>query len=404
METLDKEKNGISLFIFYWMIFSLGSIFVSNGFKFIAYDLTNSDSIVSLVGSVSGVAFITLGLFSGIIVSASSNRFFIYFHLIIFSILSCLIYILFYINWLGVGMLFFFILLHGMTASLHSAAANRIFYDLSGTLRLSIWLSRRNIAVSVGSVSALILLSFFVEKSSMLFVIYAIILSISIVIFIFIHYKDSNIKINFNSLSSATKYVKLQFLDFISFSWNNKTIRVLFLLSFIKTFFIYWSMSAGILLKLGIDNADMRRLYLLTLIFMEFISIISLFFLGKKKNFSNRTFLWGSAVSALGILIFSLLENVWFAIASLSLMYIGFAICQMASGYILRLTLPERFRTQGISFAVIPYYFADIFSGVFFASLLAIFSVQKLLIFSGGSLLLLCMVLMPFIPLAKNDV
>lgn len=397
MDNHEDERSGVVFFVFYWLMFSLGSIFISNGFKFAVYDLSGSERLVSLVGSVSGVAFITLGLFSGIVVAATSNRFFILFHLYIFSLLSLLIYFLFRLHFLNVTLLFGLILLQGMTSSLHSAAANRVFYDLAGTKRLSFWLSRRNIAVSAGSFTALVILSFYVDKSAELFLIYAAILLCSAILFIATHYQDAPRESHFNSSRDAVRYIRQQFIAFLSFSYANATVRMLFILSFAKTFFIYWAMSAGILLKLGIDSDDSRRLYLYILIGMDVVSMVVLYLIGKKRHFDNRDFLFGAAVSALGILLFALIEYRWLAIVTLTLMHIGFAICQMASGYVLRHALPEHFRTQGISFAVIPYYFADIVSGFFFAGLQGWFTTTQLLILSGGGLLLLCLTIWPFV-------
>ncbi|SUO97635.1 MFS transporter [Suttonella ornithocola] len=394
---MNTYRSGIRLFIIYWLFFSVGSIFISNGFKFAVYDMSQSPRLVSLVGSMSGVAFMTVGLFAGIVVSATSNRLFIFLHLFLFAAVSVVIYALFHQHWLTIAWMFFFILLQGISASFHSAAANRVFYDLAGIERLSFWLSKRNIAVSVGSVTALVLLSFFVEKSAALFLVYALILLFSAVLFVFTRYEDSNQRQSFIGVSEMLCYVRREFAAFLRFSWRNRTVRVLFLLSFLKTFFIYWAMSAGVLLKLGIDSAESRRLYLWILMAMDFVNIAALYVVGKWQTFSNRSFLLGAGVSALGILLFALLSNKWLAIAALSLMHIGFAISQMASGYVLRLALPERFRTQGISFAVIPYYFADIVSGVFFAALLGILSVSELLVVSGGGLLALCIVLIPVI-------
>lgn len=401
MQQSDDEQPGISRFVLYWLVFSLGSIFISNGFKFAVYDLSGSERLVSLVGSTSGVAFITLGLFSGIIVAATSNRFFILFHLLVFSALSVLIYFLFRVHWLSIGLLFCFILLQGMTSSLHSAAANRVFYDLAGTRRLSFWLSRRNIAVSAGSLAALVILSFYVDKGAELFLMYAAILLCSAALFAGARYQDVPRESHFVSPGDALRHIWQQFMAFLSFSCRNATVRMLFLLSFAKTFFIYWAMSAGVLLKLGIDGDDTRRLYLYVLIAMDVVSMAALYWVGKKRHFDNRDFLLGAAVSASGILLFALIDYRWPAIAVLALMHIGFAICQMASGYVLRHALPEHFRTQGVSFAVIPYYFADIVSGVFFAAMQGWFTTTQLLVFSGGGLLLLCLAIWPFVDREK---
>ena len=107
---------------------------------------------------------------------------------------------------------------------------------------------------------------------------------------------------------------------------------------------------------------------------MDLVSIASLYALGLKVSFTNRTFIIGAWVSGLGILLFSLVDGFVLSVATLSLMYVGLAVSQVSSSYILRVELPEDHRTQGLSFAVVPYYLADIVSGVVFALLLTAFS------------------------------
>jgi hypothetical protein len=78
-------------------------------------------------------------------------------------------------------------------------------------------------------------------------------------------------------------------------------------------------------------------------------------------------------------------------------MYIGLAISQISSSYILRMELPEDHRTQGLAFAVVPYYLADLISGVVFALLLIAFSVETLLFWAGALLSLLSVTYLLFL-------
>ena len=81
-KTTDTGDVKTGLFLMFLFVSAVGETFIENAFKFITYELTSSQSIVSLIGSASALAFITFGLVSGMIVDAVSRRFFAVFHLV----------------------------------------------------------------------------------------------------------------------------------------------------------------------------------------------------------------------------------------------------------------------------------------------------------------------------------
>jgi hypothetical protein len=58
----------------------------------------------------------------------------------------------------------------------------------------------------------------------------------------------------------------------------------------------------------------------------------------------------------------------------------------------MRLELPEKFRTQGLAFSVVPYYAGDIAGGFVSAALLYYLDVDGLLLATGVGLFVLCAV------------
>jgi len=381
-----------SVFLSFLLLAHIGQLFISNAFKFVAFELTGSASIVSLVGSVSAIAFITLGVFSGIIVDAFSRSFFAVFHLLTFAVLSLIFYAVYENGLASIYLLFGFILLHETSSSFSKGANNTIFFDLCGTERLSRWISWRSIVFTVGSMASSLLLTVFASSESSLFVVYSFILMAAYAVFLTIGYNDQNQRQDFGSITEALHFVWGRFRDFLLVCRARPALFFLFVFSFIKTTFVFWPMASGALLKFGIEENETRRLYLIAMVLMDLVSIASLYALGLKVSFTNRTFIIGAWVSGLGILLFSLVDGFVLSVATLSLMYVGLAVSQVSSSYILRVELPEDHRTQGLSFAVVPYYLADIVSGVVFALLLTAFSVPHLLLAAGGGLIAICTV------------
>ena len=390
----DKRTLFFLLFLF---LANIGQFFIDRAFQFTAFDLTESKSVVSLVGSISGVAFITVGLFSGIIVDAFSRYFFAVFHLLTFTVLSLIFYFIYENGLASVYLLFGFILLHEISSSFSKSAQATIFYDLCGGENLSQWISWRGIVLNLASISSLMLLIFFVDAKSFFFVIYGITLMSTYLIFLTIDYRDCNQRQNFKSFLQAMHFFVSSFRAFMTICYKQKTLFFVYIFSFIKTIFIFWPMFSGALLKFGISDNETRRQYLMVVILMNLVSMVSLYMLGHKKHFTIRTFVIGCAISGLGIALFGMVEGFVLNVITLAIMYLGLTISQLAYSYILRIELPEKHRTQGLGFSIAPYYLADIFSGIIFASLLLRFSTTDLLIAAGVSLMTVCVVTLPFV-------
>lgn len=125
---------------------------------------------------------------------------------------------------------------------------------------------------------------------------------------------------------------------------------------------------------------------------MDIVTIASVFVLGKwTKEFTIKAFIFGTLISGLGIALFGLSNSTIVSIACLAILYIGLAISQMANSFLLRMELPEQYRTQGLAFSVVPYYTADFVSGIAFATLIPYFSNDALLQGAGVTLMVVCL-------------
>lgn len=394
------------IFLLFLAVTLAGQSLILTGLKFITFELSGSKSLVSLIGAVSAVAFISLGLVAGIIVDIYSKKFFINLQLVVVGMSALVLFVVFLIDLGAVWIVMLFLLMHELLSTLASAAKNRVFYDLCGTDRLAVWISRRGMVLAAAPMAASLILSVFVGREVFLFLLYGSLLFIALGLFKLIGYSDSRESQNLRSVKETSLFVSERFKEFVALCYSNKILLFLLLASFTKTFFIFWPMSSGALFKFGIEDEATKRLYLYTAVGMDFITIFSMYILGKAADvFSLRTFILGVLVSGLGVFLFGLSESVIANIVFLGMLYVGLAISGISSGYILRTELPDKFLTQGLSFSVVPYYLADIFSGVAFASMLVFFSVDTLLIFAGAALLLLSVAsLIPLRRVASHSV
>ncbi|WP_349367384.1 MFS transporter [Salinarimonas sp.] len=388
-----------SVFLAFLFLSLIGTSFVTNSFKFAAFEITQSKSVVSLIGSVSAVAFIVLGLFAGVIVDAISRKFFVQFQLIAVAAMSFVFFAFFEAGYVSILWLFAFIIAHEIIAAFANAAKHSVFFDLCGSDQIARWVSRRGIVMIAASMSASLLLTFFVSDEAFLFAIYAVILLMALAVFRVIGYQDQNKAQRFSSVREAVGFVLVRLKDFVRVCRGNRALMFLFLFSFLKTVFIFWPMASGALFKFGIEDDATRRVYLIAAVIMDVISMASLYALGRKKSYTNASFVAGAAISGLGIFLFSLADTTVLAVLTLAIMYVGLAVSQVSSTYILRMELPEDHRTQGLGFAVVPYYFADIVSGIVFAFLVVYVSVDDLLFWTGALLTVLATAL--FVPLAR---
>ena len=65
---LQYQNRSIYIFLFFVLLNFTCQNLINNGLKFITYDVTKSMELVSILGSVSAFFYITIGLFSGIVV------------------------------------------------------------------------------------------------------------------------------------------------------------------------------------------------------------------------------------------------------------------------------------------------------------------------------------------------
>lgn len=380
------QNKSIFYFLFFVLLSFICQNLINNGLKFITYDVTKSMEMVSILGSISALFYISIGLISGIIVDFFKKSQFINIEILVNSFSSLLLIILLKLDLINIYFIILFIVATESILVFSSPTKDTIFYELIEEKNTLKWISRRSIVITSTPLFAALILSFSVDNIIYILLIYLTLNILSLFVFNFCGYHD--IKKSDHEKSINNIYIK--FKEFILFLKSSTIIFHLFLYSFIKTFFIFWPMSSGALFKFGIENTSTQKLYLYTSILLGLVTILSTYFIGVKyKEFTLKFYMLGVFFSGIGIFLLGVSTSHYFSIMSLCILYIGLAVSQLSNSFILKHHLPNGFITHGLSISVIPYYFADIFSGFFFAFLMKYISINKLLLFCGFSLILL---------------
>lgn len=396
---VDGSEAFVWYFLSYGFVTVVGQSFIATGFKFLAFDITGSESFVSLIGSFSAIVFILFGAFSGVLVESTSRKFFGVAHLILFSFLSVSMLCLSWESPFALGVFILFLLLHEISLSFHRAANNAIFYELVGDNKISYWISRRSIFTTLAGITAFWLMSRIIESNTLKVTLslYPVLLIMALSAFYLIQYTDKNKQYEYLTLRDWTSHLKKSVNLFFEVVYKDRILLFLMTFSFVKTLFIYWPMSTGALLKFGIASEIGRHDYLVVLGIIQLVNLVAYFLIGTKKTFSINSFLVGSLISGIGITLFSFATSFLLMVITLSSMYVGLVISQLSYNFLLRMHLPEIQRTQGMSFSVVPYYLADLFAGTIFASLLFWFETNTLLLTNGLILIVVCTLTLAFI-------
>ena len=92
------------------------------------------------------------------------------------------------------------------------------------------------------------------------------------------------------------------------------------------------------------------------------------------------------------IIALALSTHEWTYPVALGGIYVGTAFLGLAGSYIMRLELTDKFRTQGLTFSILPFCAGDILGGFMSAALLFWLDVDSLLFVTGMGPISLCAV------------
>ena len=173
---LQYQNRSIYIFLFFVLLNFTCQNLINNGLKFITYDVTKSMELVSILGSVSAFFYITIGLFSGIVVDFFKKTKFVNVEIVVNSATSIILIILLESNLINIYSIIFFILAKELITVFSSPAKNTIFYELIDNKSTLKWISRRSIIVTATPILSSLILSFCVDDVGIIDVAYILIL------------------------------------------------------------------------------------------------------------------------------------------------------------------------------------------------------------------------------------
>ena len=358
--------------------------------SFAAFDITGSYQILSIIPSLSSMAYIAFGLFAGVIIDALSKRLLILVHTVSFILITLAMFAALKGEILGIWTLAAFVMLNEISSSFAKPAVTSIYYGMFSSDLASKKLSLLMVAQRAGSLGAMVTLYILAGATQNLFLSYAVTVALSLAAYMCSAMPGGPDKGQRRAIQ--LQFVKTRTAEFLKLIRQNMSLFHLFLFTFLKTAFVFWPMFVGSLLKFGVEQTETRREFIIALMVMQVVSMTSTYLIGFKKAFTLRAVIAGAAISAVFIIGLACSAHSWTHIVALAGIYIGTAISGLAGSYIMRLELPEKFRTQGLAFSVVPYYAGYIAGGFVSAALLYYLDVDGLLLATGVGLFVLCAV------------
>ena len=358
--------------------------------SFADFDISGSYQVLSIIPSISAIAYIAFGLFAGVIIDALSKRLFILAHVIIFIPVTLAMFVALKGHILGIGVLVAFVVLNEISSAFAKPAAISVYYGMFSSDRASRKLSNLGVAQRAGSLAAMVALYIFAGATQDLFLSYAVTVALALAAYLCSGMPGG-------TESGQRHPIRLQRIKdrtaaFLQLIRQNRPLFHLFAFTFLKTAFVFWPMFVGSLLKFGVEQTETQRDFVIALMLMQLVLMTSTYLFGFKKTFTLRAVIAGATFSAVSIIALALSTQAWTHIVALGGIYVGTAFSGLAGSYIMRLELPEAFRTQGLAFSILPFYAGDILGGFVSAALLFWLDVDSLLLVTGIGLIALCAV------------
>ena len=141
--------------------------------SFADFDISGSYQVLSIIPSISAIAYIAFGLFAGVIIDALSKRLFILAHVIIFIPVTLAMFVALKGHILGIGVLVAFVVLNEISSAFAKPAAISVYYGMFSSDRASRKLSNLGVAQRAGSLAAMVALYIFAGATQDLFLSYA---------------------------------------------------------------------------------------------------------------------------------------------------------------------------------------------------------------------------------------
>ena len=356
------------------------------------FKITGSKGLISMILSIKSVPTILFGMIIGITIDHFSRKFcFLYSLILAFTVNIILLSYIVLFNPANYVFLVIYLFIFETISIFSSIAIGSILYDISNQ-KVSKIISYKSIVTIVLSFVGSGILYFINKLEFELFIIVVvnIFYMIIFVMFYSIKYQDT-LQTNALKFKPLLKSIIKKNILFLRTVKKDTELSIILTVPIIKTVFLYWPLVAGILLKFGIEHKDTREKYILIMVLIKCLLTIFSYTLKDKKHYTLNSFFMGILLGGVGLIVFSLTNNVYIFLVSLFIMFVGNNLSQFSWEFIIRKKIHNKLRSHAFTVAVMPYYFADILSGLLFGLLIPYLNVDQLLFICGIGLSILCL-------------
>ncbi|MCP3026541.1 MFS transporter [Halobacillus sp. A5] len=386
---LWKNKN-IRFYVLAGCISRLGDALTGMAFLFLAYDLTGSNLLTTVMAAAETVPYLLFGLIGGVTADwMQKKKWLIQLDIIRVPIVLSVV-VLSSIGWLTFTYLLtasfllqsigcFFNPAHRSVLPLitdenERISVNSLYDSLTRGITIlspvvSIWLLNTYGAVHFFTVDALT----YVTSALFLYQ-------------VTIKEKEHAVQ---KSLTGMVEAIK----EFADWTRTQPVIRRLFLFTFITVFFNTWVWEVGLLLALAEMSGRSEELYsMLQGVFGGVViltnTVLPLFF--KKLTFSH--YLIGALIWGTGIFYYGIFFNVPHFFIGCAIVGIGLPLAGLTRIYILQSLIPEEKMGRAFSLNAVLLYLANTISLAVYGTLASFLSIQYLMIGSGSVMVLVSMI------------
>ncbi|MFG6115365.1 MFS transporter [Halobacillus sp. MO56] len=379
-KTILENKN-IRYYLLAGGISRLGDILSGMAFLFLTYDLTGSSLHTTGMAMAESFPYLLFGLIGGVMADwLPKKKWLIYLDIARIPLISSIVLLYYfdmltYIYLLIVSFLIQSIgcffnpahrsILPAITRERERTAANSINDTLTRGVTvispvLSVWLLNSFGAVHFFTVDA------FTYAISALFI------------------YQVDLKEPKNTATKSIKAVYVTIAEFIEWVKAHRTIRQLFLFTFITVFFNTWVWQVGMLLALTEMSSQSEELYsMLQGVFGGVVIITNLLLPYFIKKMTLRHYLIGALIWGTGILYYGLLYDIPHFFIGAAIVGVGLPIAGLARVYLLQTLVPEEKLGRAFSSNAVLLYFSNTISLGLYGLLVLIIPIKVLMISSG---------------------
>ncbi|WP_028784793.1 MFS transporter [Thalassobacillus devorans] len=379
-KTIWKNKD-IRFYLLAGGISRLGDTLSGMAFLFLAYDLTGSSLHTTGMAMAETIPYLLFGLIGGVMADwLPKKKWLIYLDIARIPLISSIVLLYYFdmLTYIYLLIVSFFIqsigcffnpahrsILPAITGERERTAAN----SMNDTLT-------RGVTVLSPVLSVWLLNCFGVVH---FFTVDAITYAISA---LFIYQVD--LKEPKNTATKSFKAVFVAIAEFAEWVKAHRTIRKLFLFTFITVFFNTWVWQVGMLLALTEMSSQSEELYsMLQGVFGGVVIITNLLLPYFIKKMTLRHYLIGALIWGAGVLYYGLLYDMPHFFIGAALVGVGLPIAGLARVYLLQTFVPEEKLGRAFSSNAVLLYFSNTVSLGLYGLLVLIIPIKVLMISSG---------------------